>query len=143
MRGQGSANNFEFCAPPTFALIEQNPDDSLLRSLRKEKCVWPFDTEPNPADKSTALIKPEQVEENIGTKQPQPPNSELTTMLNSERNPNTATPEPDNYSASPIDTIRSMVSPRLTYMRSTEPFKDGSNVEAAFDSNSVILSCLN
>jgi hypothetical protein len=114
-----------------------------LRSLKKEKCVWPFDTEPNPAEKFTALIKSEQVEEKIGKKQPQPPNSELATMLNSERNPNNATPEPDNYSASPIETIRSMVSPRLTYMRSTEPFKDGSNVEAAFDSNSVILSCLN
>jgi hypothetical protein len=118
-----------------------------LRSLRKEKCVWPFDTEPtqNLAEKSTALIQPELVEDNIGTKQPQPPQniSELTTMLNSERNPNTATPEPDHYSASPIDTIRSMVSPRLTFMRSTEPFKGESNVEAAFDSNSVIFSCLN
>ena len=118
-----------------------------MSSLRKEKCVWPFDTEPtqNPAEKLAVLIQPELIEDNLGTKQPQPPQniSELTTMMNSERNPNTATPEPDHYSASPIDTIRSMVSPRLTFMRSAEPLKDGSNVEAAFDSNSVIFSCLN
>jgi hypothetical protein len=34
-----------------------------------------------------------------------------------------------------------MVSPRLSYMRNTEPFKDGLGAES--DSNYVIFSCLN
>jgi len=48
--------------------------------------------------------------------------SEPITLLNSDRHPHTAeTPEPDHYSISPIETIRSMVSPKLTYMQSAEP----------------------
>jgi hypothetical protein len=54
--GQGGNHNFEFFAAPTLAVKEL--ENSLLISLRKEKSVWPFDTETmrNPAEKSTALI---------------------------------------------------------------------------------------
>jgi len=43
-------------------------------------------------------------------------------------------------SASPIDTIRSLVSPHLTYVRSTEGLPDSGVKEA---DPSVYLSCLN